>query len=134
MEIKQLETELKKASDGLLMMSETDEPFEFYYDDEHAGEELNEEMVLKLAGMPAHYPVQVVALDYFLRNMTRTDTESGEAQRQQARRFQELQARLQELLRDVKAYKVGENRISVFILGKTDSGEIAGLKTVVVET
>jgi hypothetical protein len=134
MEIKQLEAELKKASDGLLMMSETDEPFEFYFDEQHSGAELNEETVRKLAGMPAQYPLEVVELDYFFRNMTRSNDGDSEVQRQQAQRFQILQSKLHELLYDVRAYRIGESRITVFILGKTPDGKIAGLKTVVVET
>ncbi|MFD2244738.1 nuclease A inhibitor family protein [Pontibacter ruber] len=130
MDIKQIEAELKKASNGLLMMSETDEPFEFYYDEEHVANNLDTENVLKLAGMPAEYPAEVVDLEYFFRNMTRPDV-AGE---QQAQGFQRLQATLHELLQDVKVYRIGENRITVFILGKTPDGKIAGLKTVVVET
>ncbi|MHC2990946.1 sugar-non-specific nuclease inhibitor NuiA-like protein [Pontibacter sp. HJ8] len=134
MELKQIEKELKDAVNGLLMQSETDEPFEFYYDEEHTVSELNEDTVRKLAGMPAQYKIEVQEVDYFLRNMTRVNSENGNESQQQGIRFQQLQDKLYELLQDVKAYRVGENRISVLILGKTPDGQIAGLKTVVVET
>ncbi|MCJ8166287.1 nuclease A inhibitor family protein [Pontibacter sp. E15-1] len=133
MPIEQIETELKQAANGLLMLSETDEPFEFYYDKDFAHEELNEETVLKMAGMPAQYPVEVVELDYFLRNQTRPPEETPDALAR-GERFQQLQAKLQDLLQDVKVYRVGETRITAYILGKTEDGEIAGLTTVVVET
>ena len=130
MTIEQIEAELKSAINGLLMMSETDEPFEFYYDEQHDARELNEETVRQLAGMPAQYPMEVVDLDHFLRNMTRPET-AGE---EQARRFQHLQDKLKELLENVQVYRIGENQITVLILGKTPDRKIAGLKTVVVET
>ncbi len=133
MDIEQIKTELQKASNGLLMMSETDEPFEFFYDEELAGEELNETTVLRMAGMPAQYPIEVVELEHFLRNQTRALEENPEAEAR-AKKFQELQAKLKELLHDVKVYRVGETRITAYILGTTDAGEIAGLTTVVVET
>ena len=133
MTIAQLETELKQAINGLLMMSESDEPFEFFYDEQHTGNELNEETVRKLAGMPAQYPLEVVELDYFFRNMTAA-AEPGEEAEARAARFRKLQNILQELLQDVKAYRIGETRITVYILGRTTQNEIAGLKTVVVET
>ncbi len=133
MDIEQIKTELQKASNGLLMMSETDEPFEFFYDEELAGEELNETNVLRMAGMPAQYPIEVVELEHFLRNQTRALEENPEAEAR-AKKFQELQAKLNELLHDVKVYRVGETRITAYILGTTDAGEIAGLTTVVVET
>lgn len=134
MDLKQIETQLKEAADGLLMMSETDAPFEFYHAENYNAKDLNKETVLKLAGMPSHYPVEVVELEHFLRNMTQARPESGEEGKQQAARFQQLQKKLKELLQDVKVYRVGETNITVFILGKTPSGDIAGLRTNVVET
>jgi hypothetical protein len=133
MTIAQLESELMEASKGLLMLSESDEPFEFFYDEQHSGEELNEDTVRKLAGMPAQYPLKVEALEYFFRNMTMLSEQGAEAETR-ATRFRALQDKLKELLQDVKAYRIGETRITVFILGRTHQNEIAGLKTVVVET
>ncbi|QCR21776.1 nuclease A inhibitor family protein [Pontibacter sp. SGAir0037] len=128
MKLEQLEIELKKAVDGLLMMSETDEPFEFYFDEQHNASQLNEETVRKLAGMPAGYPMEAVEVDYFFRNMVKHEDE------QQAKRFQHLLHLLQDNLQGVKAYRVGEQRITVLILGLTEDEIIAGLKTVLVET
>ena len=133
MNLEQLETELKQAVNGLLMRSETDEPFEFYYDEEHAGSKLNEETVRKLAGMPAQYPMKVVDLDEFLRSQVRPAEETPD-ELARAERFRQLQAKLHELLPDVKVYRIGETRITAFILGTTQAGEIVGLKTVQVET
>jgi hypothetical protein len=134
MDLKQIETELRQAADGLLMMSETDAPFEFYHEENSKEEELNQATVLKMAGMPADYPLQVVELEHFFRNMTHPSAESGEDGRQQARRFEQLQKKLRELLQDVKVYRIGETQIMVLILGRTPAGEIAGLKTMLVET
>ncbi|WP_299699688.1 nuclease A inhibitor family protein [uncultured Pontibacter sp.] len=135
MDLKQIETELKEASDGLLMMSETDAPFEFYHaEDLTADDELDEETVLGLAAMPAEYPMEEVDLEYFLRNMTHARPETGDEGMQLAKRFENLQKKLRELLQDVKVYRVGETQKLVLILGRTPNGEIAGLKTMVVET
>ncbi|WP_161887602.1 nuclease A inhibitor family protein [Pontibacter russatus] len=133
MNLEQIETELKQAVNGLLMRSETDEPFEFFYDEEHDSTELNEETVRKLAGMPAQYPLLVVELDEFFRSQVRPAEETPD-ELARAERFRQLQAKLHELLPDVKVYRIGETRISVFILGTTAAGEITGLKTVLVET
>lgn len=133
MKLEQVENELKKASNGLLMISETEEPFEFYYDEMHDGEQLTEDTVRKLAGMPAGYPLEVVEVDYFFRNMTQQIDENDASQKEQSERFQVLVDRLK-ALQDVKAYRIGEQRITVLILGTTEEGKIAGLKTVLVET
>ncbi|SIQ95813.1 nuclease A inhibitor family protein [Pontibacter lucknowensis] len=134
MDLKQIETELKEATDGLLMISETDAPFEFYQAENFKGETLDEETVLKLAAMPADYPFEELELGYFFRNMTHARPDAGEEGMQQAKRFQHLEKKLHELLQDVKVYRVGETQKLVLILGRTPNGEIAGLKTMVVET
>lgn len=134
MKLEQIETELKKASNGLLMKSETDEPFEYFYDEQHDASQLNNATVLKLAGMPAGYPMDVIDIDHFFRNMTRVQDENVPNNKEQAQRFQQLVGKLKETLQEVKAYCIGEQRITVFILGKTEDGYIAGLKTVLVET
>lgn len=134
MDLKQIETELRAATDGLLMMSETDAPFEFYQAENMTGEPLNEDTVLKLAAMPADYPFEEMELGYFFRNMTQARPEVGEAGMDQAKRFEHLQQKLQELLQDVKVYRVGDTQKLVLILGRAPSGAIAGLKTMVVET
>ena len=134
MDLKQIETELKEAADGLLMMSETDAPFEFFHEENFKNEELNEETVLKMAAMPADYPLEVVELEYFFRNMTHARPESGKEGMEQAKRFEHLQKKLRELLQDVKVFRVGETQILALILGRTSGGEIAGLKTMLVET
>lgn len=134
MDLKQLETELREATDGLLMMSETDAPFEFYQAENMKDEALNEETVLRLAAMPADYPFEEMELGYFFRNMTQARPDAGDAGIAQAKRFENLQKKLHELLQDVKVYRIGETQKLVLILGRTPNGEIAGLKTMVVET
>ncbi|SIT79729.1 nuclease A inhibitor family protein [Pontibacter indicus] len=134
MDLKTIESELKEATDGLLMMSETDAPFEFYHAENFRGKPLDKETVLQLSGMPADYPFEEMELSYFLRNMTQASPEAHDDARQQARRFQHLEQTLLQLLQNVKVFRVGETQKLVFILGRTSDGEIAGLKTLVVET
>jgi hypothetical protein len=50
-------------------------------------------------------------------------------------RFQELADTIKQQLSGVKVYKVGdEAERDVYIVGKTQDGHLAGLKTTVVET
>jgi hypothetical protein len=134
MELNEIENQLKEATDGLLMMSETDAPFEFYHAENFKGDTLDDDTVRKLAAMPSDYPLEKVELEYFFRNMTHARPENGEAGMQQAKRFEQLQKKLRELLQDVQVYRIGEAQILVLILGRTSNGEIAGLKTMLVET
>jgi hypothetical protein len=134
MKLNEIEEQLKEATDGLLMMSETDAPFEFYHAENFKGDTLDDDTVRKLAAMPSDYPLEKVELEYFFRNMTHARPENGEEGMQQAKRFENLQKKLRELLQDVQVYRIGESQIVVLILGRTPDGEIAGLKTMLVET
>lgn len=129
----QLKQELLKASDGLMMLSETDEAFEFYYH-EKPDEPFTEETVVEWDGKPAGTAVQVLSLEDFLHRMKNPHPDADQVQKQNAERFKQLEAKLKELLRNVKAYKLSETSMPVYLIGETDNGEYAGLKTLVVET
>lgn len=134
MDLRTIESELKEATNGLLMMSETDAPFEFYHAENLRDRKLDKDTVIKLAAMPADYPFEELELGYFFRNMTQARNNADEQGIQQATRFDELEKKLHELLEDVKVYRIGETQKLVLILGRTPDGEVAGLKTMVVET
>lgn len=130
----QLEKTLGQLTDGLLMQSETDAPFEFFYFENPEKEPLNRETVAHIAGKTTAEEIETVSLDHFFRNMVRTYPEDGEERKQDAERFKKLQQTLQEELKDVEAYRAGNTSITVYILGKTENGDIAGLRTLIVET
>jgi hypothetical protein len=58
--------------------------------------------------------------------------EQGE--QQTAKKFQNLVETLKSHLTDIKVYRLGTTTIDVYIVGKTPSGDLAGLSTKVVET
>ncbi|MBC5991562.1 nuclease A inhibitor family protein [Pontibacter cellulosilyticus] len=133
MDINQLKQELLNASKGLMMLSETDEAFEFFYH-EKPEEPFTEETVVEWDGKPAGTSVQVLALEDFLHRMKNPHPDADQVQKQNAERFRQLEAKLKELLKNVKAYKISETSIPVYIIGETANGDYAGLKTLVVET
>jgi hypothetical protein len=130
----QLEETLKQLTDGLLMRSETDEPFEFFYFENTENEPLDKETVAHIAGKTTADEIEVVSLEHFFRNMVRLYPEDGEERKQEAARFKQLQQKLKELLQDVQVYRAGNISITVYILGKGENGDFAGLRTLVVET
>ena len=130
----ELRNELKPLYDGLLMRSETDSPFEFYYFENPKDLPLDTDTVAKLAGKSNGAEIKTEELSYFLRNMVRLYPEDNDARKQEADRFILLQQRLQELLQNVQVFKADEISITAYILGQLPNGDIAGLRTVVVET
>jgi hypothetical protein len=122
---------LLKATDGLLMPSESEYPFEAF---RWLGEnELTNQKLLELTSHPADSPVETVALDYLFRNVAHEKEWHDEVQKANVSKFQNLVSTLEKNLTDIKVYRVGTIDIDVYIVGKNE-GELAGLSTKVVET
>ena len=122
---------LLKATDGLLMPSESEYPFEAF---RWLGEnELTNQKLLELTSHPADSPVETVALDYLFRNVAYEKEWHDEVQKANVSKFQNLVSTLEKNLTDIKVYRVGTIDIDVYIVGKNE-GELAGLSTKVVET
>lgn len=110
-------TELRRASAGLLVMSESDYPFELI---EWSGETtITSEYLCSVSERPASTPIE------------ETDTKSflGENER-----FQTLQTVIEENLSDVKVYKVGTINIPVYIVGRSPEGNWLGVSTRLIQT
>ncbi|MFT2007643.1 nuclease A inhibitor family protein [Pontibacter sp. 13R65] len=134
MDKSQYEKELKDAADGLLMLSETETPLEFFWQELPDNEVSDTAMVARWGGKASGKDVHVEELDYFFRNMTNPHPDAGDAMHQISARYKQLVAKLKDLLEDVKVYKMENQGFDVFIIGKTPSGEYAGYRTLVVET
>ncbi len=134
MNISQIEKELMEVSNGLLMLSETDAPFEFFYHKKPDNEPFDEDIVVEWDGKPGGTSVQVLTVDEFFKRMKNPHKDADETQKKNAERFKALEKKLNELLEDVKVYKLSDTTLPVYILGKTETGDYAGLKTLVVET
>jgi histidine triad (HIT) family protein len=115
---------LQKASKGLSMPSESDAPFEAFLWDK-AGDKLAQDQVVKLAGAEKGTSVEEDTLDDLFQTVPSADKP----------KFQKLAAAIKQQLSGVKVYKVGEEAArDVYIVGKTQDGKWAGVKTSVVET
>src|SRR5438105_339428 len=114
---------LQKASKGLQFTSETEAGFEPLLWE--GGDKLTKQRLLELAGAEKGTAVEEESLDRFFHAVPPEDKA----------KFDKLAKALQEQLSDIKIYKVGdEPEKDVYIVGKTEDGHLAGLKTTVVET
>jgi hypothetical protein len=124
-----VQTNLEEAASGLLMMSESDNPFTFFNTDEAV---IDENLVLKLADKPPGTLVEKSSVDYLLRNVT--NPASGSVDAQTAERFRNLAAQLNRELSHIEVYRVGEVQVDVFIIGQTAEGKVSGMRTLLIET
>jgi hypothetical protein len=115
--------ELKKAIVGLEYPSESDAPFDLFRWGKATGAAL--EQVRARAGKGRE--IEEVPIETFFKQLAGSED---------AKRFAELECAVIRNLRGAKIYRVGagEVKVDVYILGKTNSGEWAGLHTVSVET
>jgi hypothetical protein len=79
-------------------------------------------------------PVTEVELDDFFRIATEQQDWHGPEEQETVARFRGLLRILKENLTDIRVYRVGEVEVDVFVIGKTWSGDYAGVSTKVVET
>ncbi|BAY18131.1 sugar-non-specific nuclease inhibitor NuiA homolog [Anabaenopsis circularis NIES-21] len=132
--INQVTENLKQTSHGLLMMSESEYPFDVVFWTGQAQEPLTNEKLLQLTSHPRETPMEIVDLDYFFRNCAEDKKWHDEIQKQDVQKFQAMLKTLKDNLTDIQVYRLGMINIDVYIIGKTASGDLAGISTKVVET
>jgi hypothetical protein len=120
--------ELKKATAGLLYTSESDEPFEaFLWKD--GGGSLTAQHFLDLSGHKPAEGVEEVKLGDFFSELTADQDWYGEAEREAAGKYRRLLQTLGSQLSEIRVFRVGKVDKEIFIVGRTSSGDWAGIKT-----
>jgi hypothetical protein len=119
-----------QASQGLLMPSESEYPFEvFVWEDV----ELTPQKILELTNYPPATSIEEVELDYFFRNVASEKDWHDKIQKENVAKFQNLVQVIKDNLAELRVYRIGTIDISIYIVGKTNDG-VAGLATKVIET
>lgn len=124
---------LKQASKGLLYPSETDAPF-LAFTWKKADGKLTPELVRSLAKRKPDDPVQEVSLADFFKDLTEEQDWHGKEEKEDVKKFRELEKAIRANLSDVTVFRVGETDVDMYIVGTTPDGDWAGLKTRAVET
>ncbi|MEG4280446.1 nuclease A inhibitor family protein [Microcoleus sp. MON1_C1] len=121
---------LTQSSQGLLMPSESEYPFEvFIWKDV----ELTQEKILELTNYPPATSIEQVDLDYFFRNVATEKDWHDKIQKENVAKFKNLLQVIKDNLAEIRVYRIGTIEVSVYIVGKTNDG-VAGLTTKVIET
>jgi hypothetical protein len=121
---------LTQASQGLLMPSESEYPFEVFIGE---GAELTSEKILELTHYPPATSIEEVELDYFFRNVATEKDWHDSIQKENVAKFQNLVQVIKDNLAEIRVYRIGTIEVNVYIVGKTNDG-LAGLATKVIET
>lgn len=124
--------QLRTAANGLLMMSESEYPFEVFLWEDAAP--ATPQKVIQQTNHPQDTPIKIVGIDDFFKVATTEEDWHGEEEKAIVKRFQALVQTLKENLSNLQVYRLGEIEIDVYVIGQTPSGDSIGLSTKVVET
>src|SRR5215813_6914448 len=119
-----------QLSEGLLFMSETDAPLEYFElspDKSKQWPPSTGGQFLSLIGEDQATPVGDLAPEKFFRDL-RPGNEDREDQ------VVALQKAMTGELRNLEGFRVGQIQIKIFVLGTDGSGKVVGLRTFSVET
>ncbi len=126
---------LQEATGDLLMMSESDYPFEVIrWDSSGGSEQLSPEYLRRMAGVDASAPLAETNLETFFRVAAGEQEWKSEADLVVAKKYQRLMRLLTDNLTEIKVYRVGDINILVYVVGRSAEGNWLGVSTRVVET
>ncbi|MBD2303000.1 nuclease A inhibitor family protein [Nostoc sp. FACHB-190] len=124
--------QLKRASDGLLFMSESDYSFSVFLWE--ITPTATPEKISQQTNHPIDTPVKIVGVDDFFGVATTEEDWHDEEEKKTVKRFQSLVQTLKDNLSNLQVYRLGEIEIDVYVVGETPTGNLAGISTKVVET
>ena len=123
---------LDAATAGVLMPSESDEPFRTVYWPLEKAEIKASEIALYLTEN-ADADVETKSVDAFFQNATKTEDGMNEEEKSDAKKFADLVEIIHSELEDPRVYLIGERERTAAIIGKV-AGGFGGVVTLVVET
>ena len=129
-------SELQSAVMGLLYPSEQDHPITaFVWPKTEAGAGLMDAgTVRRPAQIADAVPVETQTMEAFFEPITTPQDWHGAEEKKRELQGQELAEIVKRNLTDVKVFRFGGTDKTVYLVGKTMDGDLAGVKTLVVET
>ncbi|HEX2209014.1 MAG TPA: nuclease A inhibitor family protein [Longimicrobium sp.] len=127
-----LRERLEKASEGLTYTSESDRPFEFFFLPGGGDAPPGEEAFGRLIGAAGAVEERDLD-DFFMRHAETSDPYDAEAQRIRPR-YEALRELLRTSLRGTTVYRTGRVEVQCYVIGGDGRGNLAGVRTVAIET
>jgi len=124
---------LRKATRGLLYMSESDEPFEIVHLEEPVRAFGAAEACL-VAKRPAGCRVQEQRLEEFFGELAQEHDWHGPSEKEDVRRYLDLWHYFKDYLAEATVFRVGELHVDIVIVGKAADKRWVGVKTRAIET
>jgi hypothetical protein len=131
----ELRGEVMAAAEGLVYTSESDRPFEWFeLPGAAAGWPYGADEFARRAGAAAGAPVEERTLDRFFKPHIET-VDPLDIRAQEIRpRYEALKKLLATRLGEVRVFRIGRIEIDCYVVGDDGHGNLAGVRTVAVET
>lgn len=123
---------LEELTGDLVYISETDADVVPFYGKK--ADKADRETLLEQIGADPDAPFEERDFGEFFEQLTRQRDWHDEEHEETARRFLRLQEFLEEKLRDLKVFRIGEIELEIYVVGLREDGVLAGVRTEAVET
>ncbi len=128
----QLAKQIKDTTKGLLYNSETEaEVLPFVGKSAKA---VTKEEILNQTKNSIDSPIEEKDFAAFFSRLTEIQDWFGDEEKETSGKFAQLQKVLENNLRDLKVFKVGEIQIKIYVVGLDENNVLLGIKTEAVET
>ncbi|WP_041343517.1 nuclease A inhibitor family protein [Runella slithyformis] len=118
----------------LLYPSESDEPIEWFSFNANIKDDLSAADVEFYLGYPPSVTSEEIPVENFWSPLLTVEEWYGDDERAQVERFQSAKQLLETNLKKIKAFRVGQIEIDLYLIGQLNEKEWGGLKTKLVET
>lgn len=130
----ELPVEVTNLVKDLLYPSESDEPIEWFSVNANVKDELSVSDIEFFLGYPPSVKSEEVPVENFWEPLLTVEEWYGDEERAQVETFQSVKQLLETNLKKVKAFRVGQIEIDLYLIGQLNEKEWGGLKTKLVET
>ncbi len=127
-----LEQQIKDVAKGLWYISETDAEIIAFVGNKVGS--VSKENLLNQIGKPAETPVEERDFIEFFTRLTQIREWFGDKEKETAGKFRALKNLLENNLKDLKVFKVGQIQLDLYVIGVDPGGNLLGIKTKAIET
>jgi len=129
---KQFAGQIKKLSEGLYYISETDAPVSPFVGSK--AEAVSKEEILRQTKSASDAPVEERNFGEIFARLTKLQDWFGDEEKASAEKFGRLKEFLEQNLKDLKVFKIGRIQIKIYFVGLDREGKLMGIQTEAVET
>ncbi|MGB7202723.1 MAG: nuclease A inhibitor family protein [Pyrinomonadaceae bacterium] len=125
-------SEISRSCEGLIYISETDEPITAFLSERRADEK-PEKTLLQLS-TKTNEQVEEINFDNFFERLTGERDWHGAKEKERVQKFRALKKTLEDNLTQLKVLKFGRVRKDIFVVGRDKDNRLLGVRTESVET